>query len=88
MTPSAGPGSSLRGERVVTFSDDPEPYLSHETVARVTRAIENAQMLEKKWSLEAKRLEASKEFVQKVRGDSAPFKTLDPRKADISVPVT
>ncbi|GAA5883758.1 hypothetical protein JCM3774_000581 [Rhodotorula dairenensis] len=63
--------SSSRGETVVTFSDDPEPYLSHETVARVTRAIENAQRLEKKWSHEAQRLEASREFVQKAWSTAA-----------------
>ena len=65
--PAEPSSSSARAETIVTFSDDPESYLSHETVARVTRAIENAQQLEKKWGYEADRLEASREFVQKVR---------------------
>lgn len=67
LTPPAEPTSSARAETIVTFSDDPESYLSHETVARVTRAIENAQQLEKRWGYEADKLEASREFVQKVR---------------------
>ncbi|GAA5984473.1 hypothetical protein JCM10908_003364 [Rhodotorula pacifica] len=70
LSPPEGTNSS-RSEMIVTFSDDPESYLSHETVARVTQAIENAQRLEKKWSYEAKKLEASKEFVQKAWSTAA-----------------
>ncbi|GAA5867398.1 hypothetical protein JCM1840_002124 [Sporobolomyces johnsonii] len=49
----------------VTFTDDPEPYLSHATVARVTAAIERAKLLERGWADEAERLEEGREFVQK-----------------------
>ncbi|KWU41024.1 hypothetical protein RHOSPDRAFT_37441 [Rhodotorula sp. JG-1b] len=69
--PAAPSSSSARAETIVTFSDDPESYLSHETVARVTRAIENAQQLEKKWGYEADKLEASREFVQKAWSTAA-----------------
>ncbi|GAA5973923.1 hypothetical protein JCM8115_007107 [Rhodotorula mucilaginosa] len=72
LTPPAEPSSSsARAETTVTFSDDPESYLSHETVARVTRAIESAQQLEKKWGHEANKLEASREFVQKAWSTAA-----------------
>jgi hypothetical protein len=51
----------------VTFTDDPEPYNSHETVARVTKAINaaasfDAHIVDRSWQIER-----SKEFVQKVR---------------------
>ncbi|POY74772.1 hypothetical protein BMF94_2248 [Rhodotorula taiwanensis] len=63
--------ATSRAATIVTFSDDPEPYLSHETVSRVTTAIKNAQELEKRWHGEANRLEASKEFVQKAWSTAA-----------------
>jgi COP9 signalosome complex subunit 3 len=81
--PSSSSSSSARAETIVTFSDDPESYLSHETVARVTRAIENAQQLEKKWGHEANKLEASREFVQKVRVSIARLFTATGAEADI-----
>lgn len=71
VTPPTAGSTAPRAATVVTFSDDPEPYLSHEVVARVTAAIEKAQRLEQKWHGEANKLEASKEFVQKVRRSQA-----------------
>lgn len=59
--------SSSRASKIVTFSDDPEPYLSHETVQRVTAAIERAKRLESAWSDEGDRMEQGKDFVTKVR---------------------
>ena len=73
VKPPSSSSSSSRAETIVTFSDEPESYLSHETVAHVTRAIENAQQLEKKWGYEANKLEASREFVQKVRVSIGPL---------------
>ncbi|GAA5977760.1 hypothetical protein JCM5350_006171 [Sporobolomyces pararoseus] len=58
------PGGRL--SKIVTFSDDPEPYLSHETVKRVTSAIERAKKLDQTWSEEGEKMEQSKEFVTKV----------------------
>lgn len=57
----------------VTFTDDPEPFNTHATVARVTRAINfaasfDAELVERSWIIGS-----SKDFVQKVslaRGDS------------------
>ncbi|GAA5853546.1 hypothetical protein JCM9279_001309 [Rhodotorula babjevae] len=49
----------------VSFTDDPEPYLSPETVQRMTNAIERAQRLDGQWAWEADRVEASKEFATK-----------------------
>ncbi|GAA5900163.1 hypothetical protein JCM6882_002631 [Rhodosporidiobolus microsporus] len=62
--PPTGSGTS-KAHTTVTFSDDPEPYISHETVERVTRAIREAQELERRWAEEGRRLGESKEFVQK-----------------------
>ncbi|CEQ41007.1 SPOSA6832_02694, partial [Sporobolomyces salmonicolor] len=68
-TPSPSSASSSGpvplAARTVTFTDDPEPYLSHATVARVTAAIERAKSLERGWAEEAERLEEAREFVQK-----------------------
>ncbi|GAA5962861.1 hypothetical protein JCM3765_005896 [Sporobolomyces pararoseus] len=58
------PGGRL--SKTVTFSDDPEPYLSHETVERVTSAIERAKKLDQAWSEEGEKMEEGKEFVTKV----------------------
>ncbi|BGP57863.1 hypothetical protein JCM8202_001783 [Rhodotorula sphaerocarpa] len=71
VTPATAGSTAPRAATVVTFSDDPEPYLSHEVVARVTAAIEKAQRLEQKWHGEANKLEASKEFVQKAWSSAA-----------------
>ncbi|GAA5940538.1 hypothetical protein JCM3775_004822 [Rhodotorula graminis] len=49
----------------VSFTDDPEPYLSPETVRRMTSAIERAQRLDAQWAWEADRVEESKEFAAK-----------------------
>ncbi|BGO95100.1 hypothetical protein NBRC10512_006384 [Rhodotorula toruloides] len=64
LSPSTDPSASLAAT-TVTFTDDPEPYLSHETVARVTQAIEKAQVLQQRWDREQQKVEASKEFVTK-----------------------
>ncbi|BGP03055.1 hypothetical protein NBRC10513v2_006779 [Rhodotorula toruloides] len=64
LSPSTDP-SALLAATTVTFTDDPEPYLSHETVARVTQAIEKAQVLQQRWDREQQKVEASKEFVTK-----------------------
>ncbi|GAA5840470.1 hypothetical protein JCM3766R1_000296 [Sporobolomyces carnicolor] len=58
--------SDPRASKIVTFSDDPEPYLSHETVKRVTAAIERAKKLEAGWSEEGDMMEESREFVLKM----------------------
>ncbi|GAA5995311.1 uncharacterized protein JCM10292_005095 [Rhodotorula paludigena] len=62
---ASAPSSAAHSSTIVTFSDDPEPYLSPETVARVTRAIEQVQRLDRRWSDEAERIEESRDFVQK-----------------------
>lgn len=59
--------STSRGSITVTFTDDPEPYNSHETVQRVTRAIEKAERIERMTVRDDWRIARSKEFVQKVR---------------------
>ncbi|GAA5900133.1 uncharacterized protein JCM6883_006098 [Sporobolomyces salmoneus] len=58
--------SDSRASKIVTFSDDPEPYLSHDTVKRVTEAIERAKKLDAVWSEEGERMEEGKEFVTKM----------------------
>ena len=57
---------SDRGDISVTFTDDPEPYTSHATVARVTRAIEKAAELERFNTARSWQISRSKDFVQKV----------------------
>ncbi|KAM0754573.1 hypothetical protein T439DRAFT_321611 [Meredithblackwellia eburnea MCA 4105] len=52
-------------EVTVTFMDDPEPYNSHETVERVTKAIAKAQALDKALKDKGANVEKSKDFVQK-----------------------
>ncbi|GAA5825812.1 hypothetical protein JCM3770_006345, partial [Rhodotorula araucariae] len=64
LAPSSS-APALAAATTVAFIDDPEPFLSPETVARVTRAIESAQALERRWAAEAERIEESKEFVHK-----------------------
>ncbi|BGP51205.1 hypothetical protein JCM10450v2_007134 [Rhodotorula kratochvilovae] len=64
-TLSPSPSSPPLAATTVSFTDDPEPYLTPETVVRVTRAIETAQALERRWAGEAERMEESKDFVQK-----------------------
>ncbi|GAA6016135.1 hypothetical protein JCM11491_000678 [Sporobolomyces phaffii] len=64
-TISADP-TGPRSSKIVTFSDDPEPYLSHDTVKRVTEAIERAKRLEAVWSEEGDKMEEGKEFVAKM----------------------
>ncbi|GAA6043946.1 hypothetical protein JCM8097_000918 [Rhodosporidiobolus ruineniae] len=59
------PAGAPHAATTVTFTDDPEPFLSHDTVARVTNAIKAAQALEKSWADEGMRVGESKEFVQK-----------------------
>lgn len=59
--------STSRGSITVTFTDDPEPYNSHETVQRVTRAIAKAERIERMTVRDDWRIARSKEFVQKVR---------------------
>lgn len=51
----------------VTFIDDPEPYNTHATVERVTRAINKAALLDQSLIARDLQLERSKDFVQKVR---------------------
>lgn len=51
----------------VTFTDDPEPYTSHATVNRVTRAIHSAADLEARLVGKDWAVGRSKDFVQKVR---------------------
>ncbi|BGP19547.1 hypothetical protein JCM10213_000147 [Rhodosporidiobolus nylandii] len=55
----------------VTFKDDPEPFVNAETVARVTKAIEEAQALERAWAEEGRRVAEGKEFVQKAYAAAA-----------------
>ncbi|GAA5824703.1 hypothetical protein JCM11251_005308 [Rhodosporidiobolus azoricus] len=59
------PSNGSKAATTVTFMDDPEPYISHETVERVTRAIVEAQELERRWAEEGRKLGESREFVQK-----------------------
>ncbi|GAA5909678.1 hypothetical protein JCM8208_003844 [Rhodotorula glutinis] len=63
-TASSSPAAALAAT-TVSFSDDPEPYLSPETVQRMTNAIEQAQRLDAQWAGEADRVEESKEFATK-----------------------
>ncbi|GAA5979632.1 hypothetical protein JCM11641_007895 [Rhodosporidiobolus odoratus] len=63
FTPS--PSSTSRAQTTITFSDDPEPFISHETVERVTKAIQEAQELEERWAAEGRKMAEGKEFVQK-----------------------
>ncbi|GAA6059214.1 hypothetical protein JCM10212_006607 [Sporobolomyces blumeae] len=60
------PRPPSRLDTVIAFSDDPEPYLSHETVQRVTNAIEKAKQAERALATEGDKIEESKDFVQKV----------------------
>ncbi|GAA5843121.1 hypothetical protein JCM5353_007204 [Sporobolomyces roseus] len=60
-----GEGSKAQ-DKIVKFEDDPEPYLSHETVQRVTKAIQKAKVLDHAWSQEGERMEEGKEFVTKM----------------------
>ncbi|GAA5853175.1 hypothetical protein JCM8547_000226 [Rhodosporidiobolus lusitaniae] len=64
LTPPSS-SSSPKTDTIITFSDDPEPYISHATVERVTKAIQRAQELERQWAEEGRRVGESKEFVQK-----------------------
>lgn len=66
LSPSPTSPSALAAT-TVSFTDDPEPFLSAETAQRVTRAIEGAQALERQWAAEADRIEESREFATKVR---------------------
>ena len=64
-TPATSDGLRAQ-DKIVRFEDDPEPYLSHETVERVTKAIQKAKGLDHAWSEEGERMEEGKEFVTKV----------------------
>ncbi|TNY22657.1 hypothetical protein DMC30DRAFT_431592 [Rhodotorula diobovata] len=64
LSPSPTSPSALAAT-TVSFTDDPEPFLSAETAQRVTRAIEGAQALERQWAAEADRIEESREFATK-----------------------
>ncbi|GAA5942099.1 uncharacterized protein JCM15063_002004 [Sporobolomyces koalae] len=60
------PAASTPADKVVRFQQDPQAYLDHATIQRVTLAIERTKQLQQGWDQEGETIESSKEFVSKV----------------------